>query len=761
MTESTEPRRMRRWAKRIASGALIAALLAGLVFWLWTSLRDAWWLEASPYGDVTVAEAALDAPFGLGEGFEAVVARTDRGPQLRITHGDQLLWSSVPGRAFVAAARGVAEMHEARGMAFVDDDIDGRCVDQTVDRVEALAPDQPAFVEGTLDCGGTPWPYRVVLAARGDRRLTFDIMLAIGDERAPNRVIFVKSSAPGEGFFGFGEQFTHFDLKGRDVPVVVSEQGIGRGVQPLTIGADLTADGAGGSWATTYVAAPWYLTSTLQGLALEEDVVSRFDLRRPDAAVISLLAPRMRGSIYRGSTPLELIEAYTADVGRMTALPDWIHRGAVIGMQGGTEKVRAIREKLKAADVPVAAFWLQDWVGQRTTSFGKQLWWSWTLDRAHYPGWDALVAELEADGVRVMTYVNPFLVDAVERGEGVRDLFGEARARGFLVQRADGSPYMIRNTSFSAGLLDLTNPEGREWFLGVLRDEVLGAGASGWMADFGEGLPFDAVLHDREVDPRAHHNAYPAEWAALNREALRRAGREGDAVFFTRAGYRTSPRHSTLFWLGDQLVSWDRHDGLHSALIGLLSGGLSGFSLNHADIGGYTTITHPIEDHHRTVELHQRWAELAAFTAVFRTHEGNRPDANAQFHHDAVLPHFAAMARLHACWMPYRKALMAEAESRGWPINRHMWVQYPELPAARHLDRQFVVGADLLVAPVLEPGAQRVEVVVPDAGWLHLWSGKRFDAGLHVVDAPIGQPAVFVKRGSAVADQLRRCIETP
>lgn len=750
-------RRARRVLVRVALIGAIVLLVGGLALALWLGLRDAHWLEADPYGSLALADGVLDRAVELGEGFEAVIAATDDGPQLRITHGPQLIWSSVPGRAFVAAARGVAELREARGMASVDDDIDGRCVDQRVEQVLPLRADRPGIIEGTLDCGGTPWPYRMVLAARGDRRLTFDIALAIGDDRAPNRVLLVKHSAPDEGFYGFGESFTHLDLKGRDLPIVVSEQGIGRGRQPLTLGADLTADGAGGSWATTYVAMPWYLTSTMQGFALEEDVVSRFDLRRPDAAVVSLLAPRMRGAFYRGATPLALIEAYTAIVGRMKALPEWIHRGAVIGMQGGTARVRAIWSKLKAADTPVAAFWLQDWVGQRTTSFGKQLWWSWTLDRSHYPDWEGLVAELSAAGVRVMTYVNPFLVDAAERGDGARDLFGEAREAGYLVRDADGEPYMITNTSFSAGLLDLTHPEGRAWFLDVLRDEVLAAGASGWMADFGEGLPFDGVLHDPEVDPAAFHNAYPAEWAALNREAIRRAGREGDAVFFTRAGYRTSPQHSTLFWLGDQLVSWDRQDGLHSALIGLLSGGMSGISLNHADIGGYTTITHPIRDHHRSVELHQRWAEMAAFTVVYRTHEGNRPDANAQFHHPEALEHFAAMARLHRCWMPYRAELMAEAEARGWPVVRHTWLHHPTLPGARELDRQFMVGQDVIVAPVLEAGADAVTVVLPDDGWQHLWSEERFDAGRHTVAAPIGQPAVFIRIGAAVAEQLRAC----
>jgi alpha-glucosidase (family GH31 glycosyl hydrolase) len=81
-------------------------------------------------------------------------------------------------------------------------------------------------------------------------------------------------------------------------------------------------------------------------------------------------------------------------------------------------------------------------------------------------------------------------------------------------------------------------------------------------------------------------------------------------------------------------VSWDEHDGIKSAVTGLLSSGLSGYSLEHSDIGGYTAIDHPLLKYHRSKELLMRWSELAAFTVVFRTHEGNRPEVNHQIYSD-------------------------------------------------------------------------------------------------------------------------------
>lgn len=130
------------------------------------------------------------------------------------------------------------------------------------------------------------------------------------------------------------------------------------------------------------------------------------------------------------------------------------------------------------------------------------------------------------------------------------------------------------------------------------------------------------------------HNQYPELWAQLNREVAEeweatQKGRRLDEgededeklVFFMRAGYRGSPRSSTLFWEGDQMVSWQRHDGIKSAVTGLLSGGLCGFSLNHSDIGGYCTVDIPLVRYRRSEELLLRWMELNAFSTIFRTHE--------------------------------------------------------------------------------------------------------------------------------------------
>jgi len=201
------------------------------------------------------------------------------------------------------------------------------------------------------------------------------------------------------------------------------------------------------------------------------------------------------------------------------------------------------------------------------------------------------------------------------------------------------------------------------------------------------------------------------------------------------------------------LVDWDEHDGIKSAVTGLLTSGLSGYSLEHSDIGGYTAIDNPLLQYHRSRELLWRWIELGAFAAVFRTHEGNIPEVNHQIYSDEeTLRHFVRFAKVYAAWKPYRLDLVKEASEKGLPVVRHPFIHYPHDPEVLDLRYQFMVGAGLMVAPVLDPGTDEVEVYLPAGRWVHLWRGTKLgslERGVYeTVPAPMGEPAVFYKEDS-------------
>ena len=295
----------------------------------------------------------------------------------------------------------------------------------------------------------------------------------------------------------------------------------------------------------------------------------------------------------------------------------------------------------------IAGVWLQDWSGQRTTSFGDRLWWTWQLDRERYPEWEELVAELGEQGIRTTTYVNPFLVDAGPKEDpGIRNLFAEAQDAGHLVTRSDGSTYLLDQGGFDAALVDLTDPAARDWFATVIAEEVLAQGVDGFMADFGEGLPFDAEV--AQGDAATAHNQWPLLWSQTVREACELAGKP-DCVAWFRSGAAGMDEHASLFWNGDQVVHFGAEDGLASALLGTFSAGVSGWPLIHSDIGGYTSINAVVRDYVRPEDLLARWTEYAAFGVFMRTHEGNRPAENAQIY-DSVESEraFARMTRVFA-----------------------------------------------------------------------------------------------------------------
>jgi len=682
------------------------------------------------------------------------------GPVIEIFKGENRLWSSVPGEPFVAFSRARSTVLESRGFFDIEDDQLPYTDVQTIDAIAGGT--DGVTLAGRLEGRDTVgWCIRFV--AIDDAQLQMNI--AIDHElHGEKRVLLRHACSPSDRVFGFGAQFTHVNLRGRSIDVLSQEPGIGRGVQPLTWFMN-TAFGAGGDDTRSNAPAPHYVTSGGQSLCLENHELSRFDLRHSDRIEVEVWSDNVSARIFAGETPADHIEAYTRFCGRMPPLPDWMQQGAVVGMQGGTEAAKQMWQTLKEANAPIAAFWLQDWVGARKTSVGSQLWWNWELDEQRYPGWDQFQAELQAAGARVLSYVNPFLVDVSERESGSeRNLFREAEQAGYLVQNESGEPYLVQNTSFSAGMVDLTHPEARDWLKAVLHEQVLGAGVSGWMADFGEALPFDAQLHDGS-DAARYHNEYPEAWAQLNREVIQEAGREGDVVFFARSGFTRSPGQTTLFWLGDQLTSWSKEDGIRSAVTGLLSSGFSGFSQNHSDIGGYTTtaipgfpVKIPLLDYRRSAELLQRWIELNAFTAVFRTHEGNQPERNYQIDGDPkTLAHFARFARVFAALADCRKALGQDASTTGLPVVRHPWVCFPEDPATPDLAWQFMLGDSFMVAPVLDPGATTVDVYLPKGTWRHLWSDAEItvaDGGWFQVDAPIGTPAVFFPLGDSFGESL-------
>lgn len=563
-----------------------------------------------------------------------------------------------------------------------------------------------------------------------------------------NRVWIRIPAKEQEHVYGCGEQFSHFDLKGKNYPLWVREQGVGRNKKThVTFQAD-ALEGAGGDYHTTYFPQPTFISSEKYFCHVVDSSYMDFDFRNKEYHELQIWGVPEELIVGAEDSFIDLLENLTDLLGRQPELPEWVYKGVWVGMQGGTETVLRKLENALDKGLKVGAIWAQDWEGKRITYFGKRLMWNWQWDKNLYPGLDKEIESLKARDVRFLGYINPYL--AVEG-----NLFKEAKESNYLVKNLQCEDYITDMGAFMAGHVDLTKPEAFEWYKNVIKKNMIEFGLSGWMADFGEYLPTDAVMHCGKNAEKVH-NLMPMLWAKCNREAIEETNNLQDITFFMRAGYTGSQRYNTMMWAGDQNVDFSLDDGLPSVITAALSLGMSGFGLHHSDIGGYTTLF----EMKRTKELFMRWAEMGAFAPLMRTHEGNRPDDNWQFDSDEeTLLHFAKMSRIYTTLAPYLKAAVKENSLKGLPVMRPLFLHYDNEPKAYENTYEYLLGRDLLVAPIFEQGKESRMVYLPEDSWIHIWTGEEYKGGEVEIKAPIGQPVVFYKKNckyTEVFEALRR-----
>lgn len=578
------------------------------------------------------------------------------------------------------------------------------------------------------------------------------IRLAYVGEEKPgvNRYWLTFVTNPKEHIYGCGETYSELDLKGQNVRIWVAEhQNTGR-ISKKIIKEKLLGKHPDKKLSfdkyESYYAQPTFVSSDKYYVHCDINAYSEFDFT--DAGKITLYFQEPPVIITdSGQDFAEVSRKLTGLLGRQKALPDWLYDGVILGIQEGTDVVDAKIKKAKEAGVPVVGVWCQDWSGCRRTGFGYQVMWNWEWDQELYPGLDKKIAEWKEEGVRFLGYINPFI--AIEK-----DLYAYASEHGYCVQDREGKDYLVTITTFPAAMVDFTNPEAYEWYKGLIKENMIGLGMGGWMADFGEYLPIDAVLYSGE-DPAIIHNQWPAIWAKMNQEAVAECGKEGQVFFFTRAGHTGTIAHSHMMWTGDQHVDWSIDDGLPAVIPATLSLAMSGYGIAHSDVGGYTTIMHM----RRSKELLLRWEEMNVFSPLFRTHEGNQPVNNVQFDDDEeLLAQLAKCGRMHVALKDYLKGLVAEEISDGTPVMRPLFYHYDEAEAYTE-KTEYLLGRDLLVAPVYEEGAKSRTIYLPSDGWVNIFDGKEYAGGHMIVEAPIGKPPVFVRKDSKDYEALMQVVQ--
>ncbi len=538
-----------------------------------------------------------------------------------------------------------------------------------------------------------------------------------------------------ESIYGIGEQHVHLNLKNKKVPVWIEEQGLcsGRIFEMMNIAGDEF---------TTYFNLPLFNSSRNYSWFIHTYSYSEFNFKNNSTKVKSHSIPKeiiftkakdQRNLISHNSKHLQLIQP---------KVPNWINDGCIVGLQGGSLRVKNIVNKLLKNSVKINGIWIQDWCGSKNFGLFKHVRWNYEYDSKRYPKLKSYIKQLNKKGIHVFAYINPYLAKNTKQ-------YIEARDKGYLIKNKDGKIYDILISAFRAGIVDLSNKDAFEWFKTIIKTNIIELGFSGWMADYGEWTPTDITIHNKNIPTIDFHNLYPVLWAKCNYEALKETDNLQDKFFFMRSGHIASNKYVPMFWAGDQLASFDKYDGYPSSIKAIVSSSYSGIGLIHSDIGGF----HMLPWTRRTKKLLYRSLEQSVFSPFMRTHEGSRyPRSNLQVYSNKNTRNYLAkMSQSHYIIKQYIKHIRNEYYDTGLPMIRSINTEFEEIVLDENNESQYMFGNDILVCPVVKKGEFNYEI--PEGKWINIWTGSKVESGKHKYRKNDKTP-VFYRMNSSFANDF-------
>jgi len=270
-------------------------------------------------------------------------------------------------------------------------------------------------------------------------------------------------------------------------------------------------------------------------------------------------------------------------------------------------------------------------------------------------------------------------------------------------------------------------------------------GFDGAMLDFGEDAPADG-RYAGVSSGSLMNNMYPLLYHEAAYEAGQ-AAKPDDFAFLARAGYGGSQRYNTGRFTGDQTRNWSDSRGLRSVIPAVLNGSLSGWPYWGPDIAGFFEGKLAVHDPGQK-ELWIRWVELGALMPTMRDMYGAMSDPVDLFTDDETLAIFGTYAKLHTALKPYLYHYAQIAHEQGLPIVRPLFLNYPDEAQTYALEDEYLLGDDLLVAPILAAAQVKRTVYLPTGRWRYYWTGQVYDGKQNItVPAPLHQIPLFLREG--------------
>jgi alpha-D-xyloside xylohydrolase len=511
----------------------------------------------------------------------------------------------------------------------------------------------------------------------------------------------------GEVVYGLGERFGPLVKNGQVIDI-------------------WNADG-GTSSEQAYKNVPFYLTNRGYGVFVNHPGPVSFEVGSENVSRVqfNVAGQALEYLIIYGPTFREIVRKYTALTGRPALPPAWsfgLWLSTSFTTSYDEETVTGFVDGMAARDLPLSVFhfdcfWMREFQ-----------WCDFTWDNRTFPDPAAMLSRLKDRGLRICVWINPYIAQR-------SPLFAEAAQQGYLLRKRNGDIWQTDEWQAGMGIVDFTNAGARQWYTDKLRT-LLDMGVDCFKTDFGERIPTDVVWSDRS-DPERMHNFYSYLYNQTVFELLKTHRGEQEAVVFARsatAGGQQFPVH----WGGDCESTFV---SMAESLRGGLSLAASGFGFWSHDIGGFEGRPDPA--------VFKRWIPFGLLCTHSRLHGSDSYRVPWVFDEEAV-DVLRRFTRLKAQLMPYIYGQAVNAARDGMPVLRPMAAQFPDDPACTHLDRQYMFGDRLLVAPVFTASGE-TSYYIPAGTWTHLQTGSTVRGPGWVNDVCDFQTVpVFVRPGTVL-----------
>lgn len=484
----------------------------------------------------------------------------------------------------------------------------------------------------------------------------------------------------GEMVYGLGERFGPFVKNGQSI--------------------DSWNEDGGTNSEYAYKNVPFYLTNQGYGVLVNNPDRVSFEVGSHHVSRVQFSAAghELDYYLFAGPTMKDVLEQYTALSGRPAVIPDWsfgLWLSTSFTTNYNEEDILNNIDRMEELGIPISVFHF-DCFWMRELTWSSFLW-----DERNFPDPQGMLDRIKAKGIKVCLWINPYIAEA-------SPLFREAAQAGYLLHTPEGDVYQADHWQPGIGFVDFTNPAAHEWYTAKLKT-LLHMGVDSFKTDFGERIPTEVVYYDGS-DPGRMHNYYAYLYNQTVFELLTEVKGAGQAVVFARSatcGGQKFPVH----WGGDNSSSYP---SMAETLRGGLSLGMSGFGFWSHDISGFNDTATP--------DLYKRWVAFGLLSSHSRLHGSSSARMPWLFDDESseVLRFFN---NLKAHIMPYLLDAAQEAHEHGWPVMRSMVLEFPDDPTCQFLDRQYMLGSALLVAPIFNSDG-KADYYLPEGEWRNFLTGE-------------------------------------